>query len=114
MMAKRSLQLGVVGGLFILTSCSPGLVYRHFTKPLSTSFSNTPVYRVDADPDSVAVRHVVIPVGGLGTSVDFLKDQTALVDLARKHGLKEVYYADLEEFSIMGVWTTYAVHAYGE
>jgi hypothetical protein len=33
---------------------------------------------------------------------------------AQRYGLKEVYFADIEIFSILGIWTHEKVHVYGK
>ena len=34
--------------------------------------------------------------------------------LGRKVGMTQVYYADLEVLSVMGVWTQRWIHVYGD
>ena len=40
-------------------------------------------------------------------------DENSIGSLAREAGLTEVYYADLETFSVLGIWTRYRVRVYG-
>jgi hypothetical protein len=38
----------------------------------------------------------------------------AIGDRAKKEGMREVCYADLEIFSVLRVWNEYTVHVYGK
>ncbi len=40
-------------------------------------------------------------------------DVNSIGALAKQEGLGELYYADLETFSVLGIWTQYRVHVYG-
>ena len=40
--------------------------------------------------------------------------ETGLGAVAKKHGFKRIYYADLETFSILGIYTRRTAHVYGE
>ena len=43
-----------------------------------------------------------------------LWDSNGIGDIARKNGLEAIYFADLETFSILGIWSQYRVHVYGK
>lgn len=41
-------------------------------------------------------------------------NSTAIGDVAKKHGLTKLYFADIEVFSLLGVWSTTTLYLYGE
>ncbi|MDM8523413.1 TRL domain-containing protein [Desulfococcaceae bacterium HSG8] len=107
--------------LFFLSACSganvakfgsnslSGIVYNHTTIPLTTDINNTPVIDTPAKGKVVQVKE---PISGYGLYAEW--DSNAIGDIARKHGLKRIYYADIETFSILGIWTKKEVRIYGE
>ena len=40
-------------------------------------------------------------------------DENSIGSIAKQAGFSELYYADLETFSVLGIWTQYRVHVYG-
>jgi len=78
------------------------------TRPLDTNYSATPVY---ASRASAGIKKVTVR----GASVEW--SSNAVGDVARRHGLEKLYYADIEVFSvsIFGVgWSREQLHLYGE
>lgn len=92
-----------VGLLTTLTGCGTGLVYTHVTTPLDLDFNNTPVARAGARGDVKTFRF----------RVRFDWGSRGIGEIAKEHGFEEVYYADLETFSLLTVWTRQFVHVYG-
>ena len=41
-------------------------------------------------------------------------DSAAIGDIAKKNGMTELYFADVETFSILHIWNQYTVHVYGK
>ena len=108
-MPAKTLLLALTLALTLLLTCGclTGLIYTNTTVPLDRNFDRTPVYSGSGGK----VRHIHIPIPTF--RIDFLWDSNAIGDIARKHGLKTVYYADLQERKILGIWNTYTVHVYG-
>ena len=88
----------------MLPGCATGLIYSHTTVPLDVNFTDTPIVdRTDLDD----TRHFRFYV-----QVDWNKN--AIGDIAKRAGFQEVYYADFEELSVLGIWTQRYVHVYGK
>ncbi len=92
-----------VGLLTTLVGCGTGLIYTHVTTPLDLDFNNTPVVRAGARGD----------VKTLQFRVRFDWGSRGIGEIAKEYGFEEVYYADLETFSVLTVWTRQFVHVYG-
>ena len=92
-----------VGLLTTLTGCGTGLVYTHVITPLDLDFTNPPVARAGARGDVKPFRF----------RVRFDWGSRGIGEIAKAHGFEEVYYADLETFSLLTVWTRQFVHVYG-
>jgi hypothetical protein len=41
-------------------------------------------------------------------------DDAAIGDIAKKNGIQELYFADLETLRVLGIWNQYWVHVYGK
>ncbi|MCA8954729.1 MAG: hypothetical protein KDC87_01570 [Planctomycetes bacterium] len=96
---RRLLPTLVLAGL-LCGSC----VFQHTVEPLTVNFDQTPV----------------VPRGKKGDTkqftfsyVNLLWDSNGIGQIAREHGLQEVYFADLEVLSVLGIWTQRWVHVYG-
>jgi hypothetical protein len=87
-----------------------GYLYTHTREPLDVHFDGEPVFRERADRGASSIEHVVIP-----TTIYYARwDTNAISDVMQRGGLEEVYYADLETFSVLfGLWNQYTVYAYG-
>ncbi|MCB9898921.1 MAG: hypothetical protein H6825_13030 [Planctomycetes bacterium] len=83
---------------------TPGLIYTHVTVPLDTNLSANPVPSGDADQNS---KHITVNLAEVAW------DSRGIGDIAKNHGIDHVQYADLEVFSILGIWTQRYVHVYG-
>ena len=77
--------------------------------PFKTDLLNTPVKDTQA---SGIIIHIQEPVSGYGLYTEF--NSNAIGDIAKKHGLTKVYFADLEIFNVLGIWTHERLHIYGE
>lgn len=101
--------------MLLTTGCQEyllhGLVYTHVTIPLTSNLDRTPVPQ---HPDKGQGRMIRItePFTGYGLYTEIYSN--AIGDIARKHGVNTVYFADQELYSILGVWTSSTIHIYGE
>jgi len=104
-MKKALLYLAVWIGFLSLTSCSSGYIYTHVTRPLDINYSctPTPLDKVVGKGDVKHFRYYI--------EIDW--DSNAIGDIARKHGIETLYYADLETISVLRVWRQKYVHLYG-
>ena len=93
-------------GSLLLCGCMHGLVYTHFTQPLTTHFNRTPVGDgFVAEGNVKELRY--------NAYLRVLWDENSIGSIAKQAGFSEIYYADLETFSVLGIWTQYHVHVYG-
>ncbi len=86
------------------TSCTSGAVFTHVVVPLDTNFDRTAVQADSARDDTKRFQYRVRIEWG---------DQ-AIGEIARRHGIHTVHYADVETLSLLGVWTQRWVRIYGE
>jgi hypothetical protein len=88
----------------------PGCVYVHTVQPLTLNMDRTPVAAVEK---SGSLKLITFPP--LTGSYQLAAwDSAAIGDIAKKQGLQEVYFADLETLSILRLWNQYTVHVYGK
>lgn len=100
----------VIVSLLLLCGCVRGLIYHHATEPLTTDFHNTPVgdgFSGESDVKEVNLRYNTF------IFLRLLWDENSIGTIAKESGFSEIYYADLETFSVLGIWTQYRVHVYG-
>ena len=83
-----------------------GLIYTNVTKPLTKNFDRTPV--VDDHAGKGDVKEL-----RYNSYLRVIWDDNALGSLAKDAGFSQIYYADLQTFSILGIWTQYRVRVYG-
>ncbi len=93
-----------------LSGC--GLIYTHKTVPLDVNLSQTPAAKI-RDKCILRRGHANIKHIKYQYYMDVRWDSNAIGDIAKANGLTTVYYADIETFSILGVWNQYTVHVYG-
>ena len=86
-----------------------GMVFTHIRVPLSEDLVNSPAMVEHTRGMIVQVKE---PVSGYGFYAEW--NSNAIGDVAKRSGLKKVYFADMEIFSVLGVWTYRKVHVYGE
>ena len=89
----------------LLTGCGGvGVLYRHTVEPLDINHNRTEAVQSSEQGD---VKHYKI-------YVSIMWDSNAIGDIAKKHGMKTIHYADLERLSVFfGLWNQYTVHVYG-
>ena len=68
-----------------------------------TDFRSTPVGDGRSSGDIKTVTFYV--------SVEW--DENGIGAIAKKHGIEEIYYADIEETRVLGYWRQQKVHVYG-
>ncbi len=105
--------------LFILAGCLTfgsmdsdslkGYVFKFVRVPLTMDLDNTPSSIFQSNGKIIRIEE---PLTGYGFYAEFKSN--AIGDIAKKHGLKKVYFADLEIFSILGIFKYEKVHIYGE
>ena len=86
-----------------------GIVFKHVRVPLSEDLVNSPAIVEHTGGMIVQVKE---PVSGYGLYAEW--NSNAIGDVAKRSGLKKVYFADMEIFSVLGIWTHRKVHVYGE
>jgi len=91
--------------MFPSTLMMPAIVYTHTWQPLTLDMNRT---KIGTKSGTGEIKHLQIAVVGVAW------DSAAIGDIAQKQGLKEIYSADLEIFSILHIWNQYTVHVYGE
>lgn len=78
-------------------------------RPYKSDLHNTPVTNIHANG---IIIHIEEPVSGYGLYTEF--NSNAIGDIAKKHGLTKVYFADVEIFNVLGIWKHEKLHIYGE
>jgi hypothetical protein len=86
-----------------------GLIYTNVKAPLTRNLDATPM--PPHPPQDGRVIEIREPVTGLGISAKI--QSNAIGDIAKTCGLKTVYFADQEVFSLLGIWTTQKAIIYG-
>ena len=104
--------------LIFLTGCSgflprnngpSGAVFSWVRVPFSLDLKMTPASKSAFNEQTLVIRE---PLSGYGLSAEVKSN--AIGDIAKKNGLTEVYFADMETLSILGVWTTETIYVYGK
>jgi hypothetical protein len=96
-------SLIVVFALFLPLS---GCVYVHTVEPLTLDMDRTPVAGMQKEGNLKLISYPPVELVAW--------DSAAIGDIAKKQGMQEVYFADLETFSILHIWNQYTVHVYGK
>ena len=82
-----------------------GAIFTNVTTPLVLDLNNTPVFERGAVKGGTKrVRYYV--------EVEW--DSNAIGDIAKRAGLSEIHYADMQVFSILGFWKQEYVIVYGK
>ncbi len=93
-----------LGALITGFGCANGRLFTHVVVPLDVNLNETPVFTQRAENHGQRFQYYVrIEWGHQGVG-----------EIAREQGLNKVYYADLETWSVLGIWTQRYVHVYGE
>jgi hypothetical protein len=132
-MAKRISfeSLGILPVFIVIASLLAGcrgIIYTRTVTPLSTNFERSPCdwypslemgealpwYNIRIVPDHGAgktgsgnILHVAYDI------YDVRWDSNAIGDIALRHGIETVYFADLERLSILRLINSYTVYIYG-
>jgi len=102
----RNIRFALVAAVltFLLSGCGVGIIYTHTREPLSLDMRPTKVVQTEKTGD---IKH--IQVNWIGVAWD----SAAFGDIAKKNGMNELYFADLEKLKVLGIWNQYTVHLYG-
>lgn len=84
------------------------LLFTYNKVPYTQDLDNTPV--TDATGKGKVIR-IKEPFSGYGISAEF--NSNAVGDIARKNGLTEVYFADMQELNILGIYRERRLHVNG-
>ncbi len=85
-----------------------GLVYTKVKMPLSRDLNVSPLKDKDGTGRVIKIKE---PISGYGVYAEI--NSNAIGEIAKKNGIGKVYFADQEQFSILGIWTTTKVIIYG-
>ena len=88
----------------LIGGCGIGLIYTHRTTPLTTDFHQTPVGTDTGDGDVKTIRYYL--------QVQW--DENGIGEIAKRNGIDEIYYADLETLSVFGIWNRAYVRIHGK
>jgi len=92
------------------TGCVYGLLYTNTTEPLVLNMDRTPRGPDQAFLDTKQVKG---PFSGVNLSAEW--NSKAIGDAAKKAGIKKIFYADMQTFSILGgLWKKETVRVRGE
>jgi hypothetical protein len=94
----------LLAGLLV-SGCGVGIIYTHTWQPLTVDVQRTPVVQSEKSGD---IKHIQLPYVGVAW------DSGALGDIAKKNGINELYFADLETLRVLSIWNQYTVHLYGK
>ncbi len=106
-MKKMSFTLAALALVVILSGCSAGIIYTHTRQPLTLDLHKTRVVPTSGEGD---IKHLVLVYAPLSAAWD----DAAIGDIAKKSGIQELYFADLETLRVLGIWNRYWVHVYGK
>ena len=105
--------LFVIGllGVLMASGCSSvsGAIYEKYRRPYTLNLDNTPVVTNRGSGKIVKIEE---PFSGYNVSAEF--NSNAIGDIARRHGITKVYWADLETYSLLGIWQEQRLWIYGE
>jgi hypothetical protein len=104
-MRKIGFALATVMLAALLSGCGAGIIYTHTVTPLSLDLHQTKVVQTDKTGD---IKHIQFLYLGVAW------DSVAYGDIAKKNGMNELYFADLETLSVLRIWNQYTVHLYGK
>ncbi|MDA8423188.1 MAG: hypothetical protein M0Z89_07615 [Nitrospiraceae bacterium] len=106
-MKNATFLLFALAAVVLVSGCTAGLIYTHTWTPLTLDMHDIKVVPASGAGD---VKHVVLIYPPLSAAWD----DAAIGDIAKKNGLHELYFADLEYFSVLRIWNQYTVHVYGK
>lgn len=94
----------VLAHVMIGAGCTAGILYSHTVQPLTINHLETPIKGAEVQSE---LKHIQLPYVGI------MWGDATLGDIARKKGLQNLHYADLEILSVLTIWRQYTVHLYG-
>jgi hypothetical protein len=103
------LFLGGCAGTDRGSNYAVGYIYTYTKEPYTTDLHKTPT-----GDHSVSSKIIKIEEPFTGYGIYAKLKSNAIADIARKHGMKKVYYADLETMSILGIWEHKKLYIHGE
>jgi hypothetical protein len=107
------LSFPVFGGCAALGKVDEGIlrgyVYKRVRVPFTSDLHRSPASATPAHGKIIQVKE---PISGYGIYAEF--SSNAIGEIAKRHGLTTVYFADKEIFSILGVWRHDKIFVYGE
>lgn len=89
----------------LVSGCGVGIIYTHTRQPLTVDMHRTPIAQSEKSGD---IKHIQLWYASVAW------DSAALGDIARKNGMSELYFADLETLRVLSIWNRYTVHLYGK
>ena len=104
-MSNIRFALAATAMVLLFSGCSVGLIYTHTREPVTHDVRPTKIVQTDKTGD---IKHIQVSWIGVAW------DSAALGDIAKKNGLSELYFADLETLRVLTVWNQYTVHLYGK
>lgn len=106
-MKKVKYLLFALAMTLLVSGCSVGIIYTHTWQPLTLDMHNTKVVSISGEGN---IKHLVLFFPQLSAAWG----DASIGSIAKKKGLHELYFADLEYFSILHIWNQYTVHVYGK
>ncbi len=106
-MMKKNIALAAVALAVVLSGCTAGIIYTHTMQPLTLDLHSTRIVPTSGEGD---IKHLVLIYPPLSAAWD----DAAIGDIAKKNGIKELYFADLETLRVLWIWNQYWVHVYGK
>ena len=95
-----------------LCGCLSGAVYTHTFMPLTTNFHETPVFTRKLETGESDIKDLRIP---WPVSMEIKWHSNAIGDIAKREGIEEICYADIEHLSVFfSIWRQDTVHIYGK
>jgi hypothetical protein len=96
--------------LFFASACTNGVIYTRTTRPLVRNMNHTARASEKVYGNSQLIKE---PISGSGVSIEWASH--ALGDVAKKEGLYQIHYADIETLSILGgIYRKKTLIVYGE
>ena len=89
-----------------------GMIVKKVRRPLTMNLHETPAPLPEAPPTNGRIIKIKEPFSSAGVYVEL--NSTAIGDVAKRHGITTLYFADIEVFSVLGIWTTTTLYLYGE
>ncbi|OGW39191.1 MAG: hypothetical protein A2010_11930 [Nitrospirae bacterium GWD2_57_9] len=93
----------------LLLALLPGCLYVHTLQPLTVNMDRTPLSQAEKQG---TVKTISLPY--MGQTHLAAWGNAAIGQVAKEQDMKEVYFADLEIFSVLRIWNEYTVHVYGK